>query len=338
MIEVDGSMGEGGGQILRTAIALSAAIEEPIRIVNIRAGRANPGLSRQHVTSVQAVAALSDARVEGLCLGAREVEFHPGALLGGRFHFDIGSAGSISLVVLGCLLPAGMSKRGVEISISGGTDVRWAPPIDYITRIHTPIARRFGLELSTELAARGFYPEGGGECRIEIAPSGSLRGADLSSRGDLATIRGVAYSQNLPDHVVSRMRHAAMRRLAAMAKVDIDSDVRKGHSTGAGILLAAECENSVLGGNALGERGVRAETLGETCAEDLIETIESGAVVDEHMLDQVLPYMALAKGSSIVKAEQLTPHAETNIAVIESILGRSFSVTEEQGLVEVAVD
>ena len=338
MIEIDGSTGEGGGQVLRTAISLSAVTEEPIRIVNIRAGRPNPGLSKQHVTSVQAVAALSDARVDGLCLGAKEIEFHPGALLGGRFRFDIGTAGSVSLVVLGCLLPAAMSKSGVDMTITGGTDVKWAPPIDYITRVHAPIARKFGLECSTELISRGFYPEGGGECRIEVAPSGGLHGVDIGTRGELKAVTGIAYSQNLPDHVVSRMRHAALRRLPPMSGAAIDSDVRQGHSTGAGILLVAECENTAVGQTALGGKGVRAEILGEECAADLTETIQSGAAVDGHMLDQVLLYMAVAKGGSIAVAEELTTHAATNIAVIEAILDRTFSVTNKEGLVEVAVD
>lgn len=338
MIEIDGATGEGGGQVLRTSIALSAVTQQPVRIVRIRAGRANPGLSHQHVTSVEAVAALCDARVEGLCPGAQEIVFHPGALLGGRFRFDIGTAGSIPLVLLSCLLPAGLSSGAVDITVTGGTDVKWAPPIDYLMRIHTPLAERFGLKCSAKLASRGFYPEGGGEVSIETAPSGGLRGVDIGERGAVRRIGGVAYSQNLPNHVVSRMRHSAIKKLVSASEIAVDSDVRRGHSTGAGILLTAICENSVIGQTALGERGVKAETLGEACATDLLETIASGAAIDEHMLDQVLPYMAMANGSSVVVAEGLTRHAETNITVIESLVDRRFSVTKKNGLVEVAID
>ncbi|UCE80602.1 MAG: RNA 3'-phosphate cyclase [Methanobacteriota archaeon] len=338
MIEIDGSMGEGGGQVLRTSIALSTVTQQPVRIARIRAGRAQPGLSHQHITSVQAVAALSDATVEGLSLGAQEIEFRPGALLGGRFEFGIGTAGSIPLVVLSCLLPAALSKGTAEMVITGGTDVKWSPSIDYLTRTHLPISGKFGLECSLELLSRGFYPEGGGEVHMKVLPAGTLRGANLGVRGRLLRVGGVAYSQNLPDHVVSRMRHSAMKRLVSAGDVCIDSDVRRGRSTGAGILLTGECENSVVGQAALGEKGVKAEALGEGCATDLLETIASGTVVDEYMLDQVLPYMATAKGSSVVMAEKLTGHAETNIAVIESFVDRRFSIVEKEGLIEIAVD
>ncbi|UCE44945.1 MAG: RNA 3'-phosphate cyclase [Methanobacteriota archaeon] len=338
MIEIDGSTGEGGGQVLRTSIALSAVTQQPVRIVKIRAGRTNPGLSQQHVTSIEAVAAISDARVEGLCKGASEIEFHPGALLGGKHRFDIGTAGSIPLVVLGCLLPASLSKDTVDITITGGTDVKWSPPIDYIRDVHVPTAERFGVACSTELASRGFYPEGGGEVSVEIASSGGLRGVNLRERGGLRRIRGIAYSQNLPDHVVSRIRHSAMRKLASVGEVKIASEVRRGHSKGAGIVLTAECENSVIGQSALGEKGVRAEMLGETCASDLLDTIASGAAVDEHMLDQMLPYMAVARGGSAVTAESLTAHAETNMTVIGSFVDREFTVVEKGDVVEVALD
>ena len=338
MIEIDGAIGEGGGQVLRTSVALSAVTQQPVRIKNIRAGRPNPGLSRQHVTSVQAVAKLCDAAVDGLCQGAQEIVFRPGALLGGEYRFDIGTAGSIPLVAISCLLPAAMSRSGVDIVITGGSDVKWSPPIDYITMVHARIAGMFGLECSAELVSRGFYPEGGGVIRLEVAPSGGLHGVILDNCGRLNCVRGIAFSQNLPDHVVERVRHAAMRKLVSAGEVRIDSDVRRGHSTGAGIVLIADFEGAVIGESALGEKGVRAETLGEGCAADLLETIASGATVDRHMLDQVLPYMAVARGPSAVVAEALTAHAETNIAVIRAFVDREFSVMDNNGLVEVAVD
>jgi RNA 3'-terminal phosphate cyclase (ATP) len=339
MIEIDGALGEGGGQVLRTAIALSAVTQQPVRIVRIRAGRPNPGLSPQHVTSIEAVAALCDATVDGLHAGAREIEFRPGALLGGSFRFDIGTAGSIPLVMLSCLLPATLSSGSVEMTVTGGTDVRWAPPIDHFMRVHAPIAERYGLGCSVELVSRGFYPEGGGEARMEVIPSGGLRGVRLMERGAVTRVEGVAYSQNLPEHVVSRMRHAAMKKLVSIGGVEIESDIREGHSTGAGIFLMADCGQTLIGQSALGQRGVRAETLGESCASDLLESASSAATVDSYMLDQTLPYMALAHGPSVVVAEEMTGHAETNIAVIERFVDRRFAVTKnDDGSVEVAID
>lgn len=338
MIEIDGSHGEGGGQILRTAVALSAIRGEPVRITRIRAGRPNPGLSPQHVTCIEAVAALSDAAVDGLAPGALEISFTPGACTGGIHRFDIGTAGSISLVLQSCMLVAAACKGRVDVSVTGGTDVSWSPPIDYLTSVHAPIIERFGARCSLSLVSRGFYPEGGGEVRLEAEPCGTLSAVKLDSRGVLRRIGGVAYSQNLPDHVVTRMKHSALKRLVSFENAAVESDVRTGRSTGAGIVLFAECDNALLGQSALGRKGVMAETLGEDCASGLVETIDSGATVDEHMLDQVLPYMALAEGGSVVLAEGLTGHAKTNMYVIERLLDREFSVGDRDGLVEIAVD
>lgn len=338
MIVVDGSLGEGGGQILRTAIALSAVTHEPVKITNIRAKRPNPGLAAGHVTSVQAVAALCDAKVDDLHVGSEQLTFHPGDLLGGDFQFDIGTAGSISLAIQACLLPALLSRSPTTLSLTGGTNVRWSPPIDYMARVHVPIISRFGGECEVETLSRGFFPEGGGEARLHVAPVSRLSPLSLTAPGRVRRIRGAAFSQNLPEHVVTRMKHAAMKRLIDHPEVKIDSERTSGASVGAGILLAAECEKSVLGASALGERGVRAEKLGESCADDLLETIGSGAAVDENMLDQMLPYMAVAEGTSAVVAEEMTEHARTNMSVIEQMLDRRFSVENVDGLVKVFLD
>jgi len=336
MIEIDGSHGEGGGQILRTSISLSAVVGEPIRIKKIRAGRANPGLSPQHVTSIEAVAEICGGDVEGVFAGSREVVFKPGQLIGGDFEFDVGTAGSVSLVAQSCLLPSAMSKSIVRMRIKGGTDVRWSPPIDYMKSVHLPMLERLGVSCDLELVSRGFYPEGGGEVSFDTTPAGGLKPVGMRERGRLVSISGIAYSQNLPDHVTSRMKHSALKSLLDFPEVGIDVDVRKGHSTGAGILLAAEFENTVLGESVLGEKGVSSETLGETCAENLKETVKSNATIDERMLDQILPYMALADKGSTVLAEGMTPHAETNIWVIEQILGKKFAVSKRGGLTEVS--
>jgi RNA 3'-phosphate cyclase len=335
MIEIDGSHGEGGGQILRTAISLSAVRQEPVKIWNVRAGRPNPGLSAQHVTSIEAVAELCDAEVDGLFQGSKEITFRPGQIVGGDFEFDVGTAGSVSLIIQSCLLPAATSKTTVKLTVRGGTDVRWSPPMDYLTLVHMPMAKMFGVAFDTEIISRGFYPEGGGEVAVEISPASRLTGAQIPSPGQVRRIEGVAFAQNLPDHVLTRMKHAAMKQLVGFKEVKIDSNLSKGRSTGAGIVLASVCENTVLGQSALGEKGVRAEALGEGCAHDLMETVRSGAAVDEHMLDQILPYMALADEPSLATAEEMTGHAQTNIWVLEKFVGRRFDVKNAGNLVEV---
>jgi len=337
MIEIDGSHGEGGGQILRTALSLSAVTCDPVKISGIRAGRPNPGLAPQHVTSIQAVSEICGADVDGVFVGSKDVVFKPGQLVGGDFEFDIGTAGSISLIIQSCLLPCILSKSSIRIRILGGTDVKWSPPIDYLKLVHLPIASMFGASCYIEVVSRGFYPEGGGEVILETSPAGGLRPVDLSPRRKVLSIEGVAFAQNLPEHIVSRMKHAALKRLLDFKEVHVESDLRKGHSTGAGIVLTAKAENTFLGASALGAKGVRAESLGDNCSEDLLETIQSKATVDEHMLDQILPYMALAGKGSRVLAEEVTSHAETNIWVIERFLGKKFSVSKRDDLVELAV-
>lgn len=335
MIEIDGSRGEGGGQILRTSIALSAVTGEPVRIRAIRANRPNPGLAPSHVTSIEAVARLCDAEVDNLYPGSKEITFRPGQLAGGRFEFDVGTAGSISLVLQSCLIPAALSKSRVVMEIKGGTDVKWSPPIDYMRLVHMPMVAMFGPSCDLEVVARGFYPEGGGEVCAEVFSAGELTPIDLAAPGAVLRLEGIAFAQNLPEHVISRMRHAALKRLIDFRHAKVDSDLRKGRSSGAGIVLCAICENTSLGASVLGEKGVRAESLGDGCALDLLETVRSGTTVDEHMLDQIIPYMALARGPSRILAEEVTSHAETNMSVVESFLGKRFETRRKEGLVEV---
>lgn len=336
MIEIDGSKGEGGGQILRTSIALSAVTSQPVKIKNIRANRPNPGLAPSHVTSIEAVAKIADAEVDDLYPGSKQITFRPGQLVGDEYEFDVGTAGSISLILQSCLIPAALARSSVIMNIKGGTDVRWSPPIDYMRLVHIPMLRMFGPSCDIEIEARGFYPEGGGEIVAEVSPAGGFSAADIRIQGKVLRIEGVAYAQNLPEHVVTRMKHAALKSVVGFGEVKIESRLGKGHSTGAGIVLSAVCENTTLGASALGEKGVRSEVLGEDCANDLLETISSHATVDEHMLDQIIPYMALAKGRSRVLAEEITSHARTNIEVVEEFLGKRFEIAEVDGLFEVA--
>lgn len=338
MIEVDGSHGEGGGQVLRTAVSLSAVLREPVRITGIRSGRPTPGLAAQHVTGVMAVAELCDAEVDGVHVGSKEVVFRPGDLTGGEFEFDVGTAGSTSLVLQACILPAALSKAPVHLTVRGGTDTKWSPPIDYMRLVHLPMIERMGVPCEVDLVRRGFYPEGGGEVTARIGRCAGLRGVEAVEKGDLAGVAGVVYAQNLPEHVVTRLKHSVLKGLVGHAEAKVESDQRSGRSTGAGVVLAARYGNTVIGESALGQRGVRAETLGEACASGLVETMRSGATVDEHMLDQLVPYMALAEGGSAVVAEELTGHAETNIWVAERFLGGRFRIARGGGLVEVRAD
>src|SRR3989449_5293090 len=219
MIEVDGGRSEGGGQLLRTALALSALTDTPVRVARIRAGRPTPGLAAQHVTAINAVAALCEAEVTNASLGASSIEFRPEELAAGRFSFDVGTAGSITLI-LQALVPVAAAAPGVvRLRLIGGTDVRWSPPIDYFNRVFLPLLRRLGAHADVEVLRRGYYPRGGGIVEAVIEPTRSWSPLRESERGKGERVPGIGHGSNLPEDVPKRMTHAPLRRLHGIPDV-----------------------------------------------------------------------------------------------------------------------
>jgi RNA 3'-phosphate cyclase len=342
MIEIDGSHGEGGGQILRTAISLSSLTKKPVRITNIRANRPNPGLNYQHVVAIKSVAELCNADVDGLNKGSKEVEFHPHEIRGGKFHFDILTAGSTTLVLQACLLPSLFASEETEFRITGGTDVKWSPPIDYFRFVFAPLLHKMGGEANIVLGRRGHYPKGGGEIIARVKPVEKLFSLSLEERGDLKTVRGIAHVSNLPNKIADRMKHTALLRLVGCEDVKVSEEhfpqgKDPAHGVGTGIVLWANYENTVLGGNGLGEKGVPAEKVAQDAVEGLLTEMNSKSTLDVHAADQFLPYMALAEGESIFLTRELTNHAKTNMWLIEQFLEVKFEVRENEGLKEVMV-
>ncbi len=233
------------------------------------------------------------------------------------------------------LLPCAFSKDEVILDIKGGTDVRWSPPIDYVKHVLLPVVAKLGFSASIELLARGYYPRGGGRVRARISPVKKLSGIELLERGRLLGVKGIAHASRLPGHVVKREAKAA-RKLLAEYNPEITLELRKDFSTGTGITLWAYYENTRLGGSALGERGKPAEEVGEEAARALLTEIESGASVDVHLADQLVPFVALAEGESVFTVRELTGHLKTNIFVTQQILGTRFEVEEEGGLFRVS--
>ncbi|NOZ76814.1 MAG: RNA 3'-terminal phosphate cyclase [Euryarchaeota archaeon] len=321
MITIDGSHGEGGGQILRTALALSALVGEPVRIENIRAKRKNPGLARQHLKVIEALCEMTGGRAEGLAVGSTAVEFHPGRLV-----FDIGTAGSVTLLLQGLFLPSAFS--GSSLTLAGGTDVRWSPPVDYLKAVFLPAVKRMGIEARVEVLSRGFYPRGGGRIRAEFSRVEAVSPIEMVHRGRLLEVRGRAFSSNLPVHVTERMARSALETLGREAT--IERETSRGPSAGAGIVMWAVYENTVIGASALGERGVPADVVGRKAAMKLVEEMKRGAV-DSHLADQLIPFMGLAGGQSRILVGEMTGHAQTNIWVTEAVLGETFTVEEVEG-------
>jgi RNA 3'-phosphate cyclase len=322
MLELDGSYGEGGGQLLRTACALAAITGTPLYLRHIRARRDPPGLAPQHLAAVKAVAALCDAAAEGLALRSQEIVFRPGRLRGGSFRFDVGTAGSIPLVLQACLPAAFAAGAPVRMRLTGGTDVRAAPPLDYLRFVFLPLLARLGLEAHVELLLRGYYPRGGGLVEIVVSP-GRPRALALERAGALENIEGVAHVSNLPAHILERMQASAERRLRDFAAVRIVPELLgpdRAVGPGGAIVLWARTEHALLGASAVAERGVPAERLGETAARELRAEIEAGATLDLHAADQLLIYLAQAPGGSSFLARELTSHARTTLWVLEHFL------------------
>jgi len=330
ILDIDGGQGEGGGQIVRTAIALSCAFERDVRIFNIRRGRSSPGLRPQHLAGISLAGEMCDADISGLKVGSTEIVFRPGVSTGGQYEKDIGTAGSISLVLQNCIIPGLFSKSRTQLLIKGGTDVPWSPPMDYLIRVLLPMLKRMGVEVDITIEQRGFYPAGGGSAVVDIAPVDELTGLDLSMRGKMKRIMGTIVSRNLPSHVADRISNSVIKSLAKYPTTKIQIDTEKGPSTGVSVVLSALFENTILASSSLGEKGIPAEKVGETAARNLEEELDSDATLDEHATDQMMPFMFLAKGTSRFRTSDLTLHAKTNISIVKRFVDRDIDIEEEE--------
>lgn len=330
-LEIDGAYGEGGGQLTRLAMALSAITGRAIRLVNIRLRRARPGLAAQHLAALRAVATLCGGELEGAALGASEVSFWPGPIRGGNYRFEVGTAGSVSLV-LQAVLPVALHADGpCRIALVGGTDVKLAPPVDYLRMVILPWLEEMGLRLRITALRHGYYPRGGGELTLDITPARNLRPLRAVSRGAVLEIRGRAHVAHLPRHIAERMGNAARVLLADLAPVQIDVEVLgDAASVGAGgaLALAARTEHGRLGAAVVAQRGVSAEHLGEEAGRALRAELQSGAAVDLHAADQLLIYAALAEGASRYTARAVSLHAETAMWLIGQFLPVRFRVSQ----------
>lgn len=344
MIIIDGSYGEGGGQLLRYSVALAALLGKEIKVVNIRAKRSPPGLRPQHLAAVNTIAQLVGAEVEGLTVGSMEVAIKPGKRpKGGVFNVDIGTAGSTSLLLQATLPVLASAEEKISLRIRGGTDVNWSPPINYFQYVLLPLLRKFGLRAELKLLRRGFYPQGGGLVEVFVEPSYPLRGVNLKDPGELVKIGGISYAANLPRHVAERQAAAARETIRSegygnyLEEITVDTET-PATGTGSGIVLWAMYEHSVVGADALGERGKRAEVVGREAAQKLVNILRRSVPVDSHALDNLIIYMTLAKGLSLVVSNELSSHAETAIWLCGKLAGAHFNVKETANGIEISAN
>jgi RNA 3'-terminal phosphate cyclase (ATP) len=344
MIEIDGSYGEGGGQVLRTSLSLAAITGEPIRITGIRAGRKKPGLAAQHLTAVRAAARICNAQLRGDALGSMLLEFIPGsAVQAGIYTFDVskaqqgGSAGAIALVLQTILLPLALASGNSLVTLKGGTHVNFSPTATYIEQVYLPILQRMGVEAQVKLGAWGWYPQGGGEVELQVDGGGKLGGIDLLERGDLQQVRGLAVVTELPSHIPQRMANRAENLLReAHLKVTVQTLRERGVAPGAGIFLTAEYQNSLTGFGGFGRLRLSAETVAEIACQQLLEFHYTGAPVDEHLADQLLLPAALALQESQYRVAEVSRHLTTNAAVIEQFGLAQITVNEAEKIVSVS--
>jgi RNA 3'-terminal phosphate cyclase (ATP) len=346
MVVIDGSYGEGGGQVLRSALTLAALSGQPTRIEHIRAGRSRPGLRPQHLTAVRAAAAVCEARLEGDELGSQAVTFEPaGPPASGSYTFDVaavtrrGSAGSVALLAQTVLLPLALAEGDSDLTLRGGTHVPWAPPAAYLEHVFLPLLERMGVRAQLDLVRWGFYPAGGGEIQVRVGGQAEpLCPIVLSERKELQRIWGTAAVMNLPSHIPQRMADRARNVLAGAGLCARVEPLRlHGAGPGAGIFLFAEYtawptgEGVAAGFTAYGRKGLPAERVAEDACEQLLLHHRSGAPADPHLADQLVLPMALADGESRVRTPRVSRHLLTNVWVVQRFLARDVRVEGEMG-------
>jgi len=353
MIVLDGS--KGGGQIVRTALALSSLTNEAFKITNIREVRSKPGLKAQHVHCVKALKQLCAAKADGAEIGSKELVYVPGKISAKNITVDIGTAGSITLLLQAVLLPCMFAQKTHTLTLIGGTDTLWSMPIDYLTNVLLPYYKRF-CGIDAKLLKRGYYPKGGGKVELTIRPEVNRnafenfeafqtilkhKAFNIEQQGKLISIKGVSHaSKNLQEKdVAERQARAAEQALNYDVPIEIRVEYADTFSTGSGITLWAifskdgeeiDSENPIrIGADALGERGKLAEKVGEEAAKKLQNEIEKNAPIDGHLADNLIPLMGLARGSSI-KVAEVSEHTLININTVEEFLGKMFKVEDNK--------
>jgi RNA 3'-terminal phosphate cyclase (ATP) len=332
LLELDGSFGEGGGQVLRTSLALSLLTGKAFRLVNVRAGRAKPGLQPQHLMSVRAAAQIGRAQMRGSSLGSSTLQFEPGSVTAGNYRFDIGTAGATGLVLQTVLLPLALRGQATsQLVLIGGTHVTASPCFHFLDSTWRSYLDRLGVRLALDMARPGFYPRGGGQVEARIQPCGQLRGLHLRERGPIR-LSGFSAVAGLPEHIARRQARRALFRLEQR---DLQATIREETwEGGPGSVLAVIAETTPVPALffGLGARGKPAERVADECVDQVLAYIAAApAAVDAHSADQLVLPLALAEGPSEYTVAEVTKHLTTNIAVIRRFVEREIHCEGKEG-------
>jgi RNA 3'-terminal phosphate cyclase (ATP) len=335
MIQIDGSYGEGGGQIIRTGVALAALTGKALEVVAVRARRSRTGLQRQHLTAVRAAAQICRAKLEGDEVGSLRFAFLPESpVQSGEYRFDIGTAGATALVLQTLMLPLLLAKGDSVVTITGGTHVPHAPTVDYLRYLYAPALAKMGATLQIDSAVPGFFPKGGGEAEARLTGGANLLPLNLTRRGKLASLQAHIVTTQLPSHVAVRGKAAVERFMKGVGRpvqtVITEATEAKRGSPGAAITITARCEEGLAGFSSLGEQGKPMErVVGEAC-EAFMGWWKSGGACDTHLSDQLVLPLSLARGESVWTTKEVTEHLRTVLHVTEQFLPIRYTVEQTE--------
>ncbi len=314
------------------AAGLSAVTGKPVSVRNIRENRPRPGLAPQHLAGLKALAKLFNAHTRGIELGSTEIKFMPQTPSMAHLSVDVGTAGSIGLMLQTLMIPAPFLGQRLEVSLTGGTHVSWSPNTDYLAKVTIPILRSMGYNCGLTMISPGYYPKGGGRASFTSDCSKSLRALRKDAFGKLESIQGISRASNLPKHVARRQAASATETLSDLADTRIDVLTENAMCPGSAITLwAATTTGCRLGASALGKKGKPAESVGGEAGQEMLSYIKSRAPVDPYLLDQIVPYAVMAKGKSVLKGFRFTMHAKTNIHVVRKFIDCQIDVEGEIG-------
>lgn len=335
-VEIDGAQGEGGGQALRSALALSIITGRPFHIYNIRARRSEPGLKAQHLRAVDAAAAVSKAQVQGAALHATELTFQPSEIRSGRYKVDIGTAGATTLVLQTIFLPLSLATSASSVILTGGTHVPWSPCFHYLDLHWLPYLQQVGFDASLALEQAGFYTRGGGRMSATIRPAEAIQPLNRTRRGDLLRISGFSAVANLSREIAERQKRQALNRLLklpwkGMPQIHIRLLELSSPVKGTFLLLLAEFEGGRCCYYGLGAPGKPAERVADEAVEALMAFLDSGAAIDAYLADQLLLPLCLAREPSSLSVSQITAHLLTNADIVRHFLPHRIEIEGEPG-------
>lgn len=331
-LEIDGSYGEGGGQILRTAVAFSIILGRPVKVSKIRAGRGNPGLRQQHASALRILREVSGGRLEGGEVGSTSISFFPGVVEAAEMKVDLRTAASITLVLQAVVPAASLSRSSLDLQLVGGTDVPWSPTLDYFEFVVLPSLKLLGIDGHIQAGKRGYYPRGGGVVRARIEPCKQVIALDLSKRDANPTVSIISRCGRLPSHVAERQSKAALAYLAnhRIAAEAVSTSQVTSDSPGSSILVSTTGRGLFLGSDSIGARGKSSEAVGREAAEAFVGVYASGACVDPHLSDTLAPILSLGSSESRLLVPQITEHLRTSLYVAKLFTACSYEFSPQE--------